>query len=388
MKTINIFVNTFPKISESFIYNKIESLVDSDYKINLIVTNKGDLSKIKHRNNLKIIKSPISKSRQISTLLVSFLSFSFWKIFVKRRFLFKESYKDFLFKKGLKIGNPDIIHFEFSGIGFQYLPYFNSIKNVKIVSSFRGTAEKLTPLVDEKRYKEFPFFLKALDVCHCVTMDMANDLEKFNICKDKIFINYPSINVNNFNFVSDYIPNFKDKVNIISVGRLHWIKGIDIALLALSKLKETGVKFSYTIVGEGVEYDKLLFLSKKLNLDKEVYFVGYKNASEVSSLLKQSQIFLLPSYSEGMSNSALEAMCSGIPVISTRSGGMEEAIIHTENGFLFDIGDVEALTSILIDVFNGVYDLDKIRFNANKTVMKKFRLKNQTDKFLELYKSL
>jgi len=393
MKTINIFVNSFPKISETFIYNKVKSLLQNDFKINLIVSKIENDSKdfyqdLSHFKNFKIVVAPINRAFDFRLLTRTFFSKYFWIITMRNNFSFKKSYKEFLHRKTLKLFNPDIIHFEFSGIGFQYLPFLDEIRDVRKVASFRGAAEKIKPLVDKKRYSDFPKFLKAIDAYHCVSGNMVEELVKFDLDRDKAMINYPSIDSENFDFLKNYVFNPEEEVKIISVGRLHWKKGIDIALLSLSKLKKEGYLFKYFLVGDGNEFEKLKFMVKNLNLENEVVFLGYKSSIEVSELLKQSQLFLLPSYSEGLSNSALEAMCSGIPIISSTAGGMSEAINDEINGFLFNTGDVNGLFLKLKIIFENKYDLRTVRLNAHKTIKEKFELKIQSYKFKKFYLEL
>ncbi len=390
MKTINIFVNSFPKISETFIYNKVKSLLENDFRINVITTRIESSSddfyqSLSHFENFNIVEAPINGAFNLSTLLKAIFSGKFWSTLIEKKFDFRSSYKEYLQKKTLKMFNPDIIHFEFSGIGFQYLPYLDDIEGVKKVSSFRGAAEKIKPLIDAKRFNEFPNFLKSLDAYHCVSNNMVDELEKFDIDRGKAFVNYPSIDSEKFEYSLEYSFNPNEQVKIISVGRLHWKKGIDIALLALSKLKKQGHFFKYYLVGDGFEFEKLKFMSKNLNLENEVVFLGYKSSVEVSQLLKESDLFLLPSYSEGLSNSALEAMCCGIPVVSSRAGGMNEAIDDDQNGFLFDLGDVDGLYLKLKAIFENTYDLEATRMNAHNTVKERFELKIQSEKFKQFY---
>jgi colanic acid/amylovoran biosynthesis glycosyltransferase len=393
MKTINIFVNSFPKTSETFIYNKVKMLLINGFKINLIVSEIEKNSTyfyedISEFNNFKIVLSPLSRTYALSNILRALISLKFWKLLLKSNFNIKLSYKSYLCKKTLNLFKPDIIHFEFSGIGFNYLHYLDELKGVKIVSSFRGAAEKIKPLTNKKRDTDFPLFLKKIDACHCVSIDMHNHLKRYSIDENKVFINYPSIDLSRFNYLNNYSFDLNKEIKIISIGRLHWKKGIDLALLSLYKLKQKGFNFTYTLVGDGPEYEKLKFMTENLGLGKEVKFLGFKSSKEVSTLLLNSNLFLLPSYSEGLANSALEAMSSGIPVIAAKAGGMEEAIIHEKSGFLFEIGDVDGLYNNLLKVFENNFDLNKIRLKARETVEKKFDIKIQSEKFKTFYQNL
>jgi colanic acid/amylovoran biosynthesis glycosyltransferase len=390
MKTINIFVNSFPKTSETFIFNKVLMLLKNGFKVNVItsvidVNSKLEIKELLIYKSFRIVLNPQKSRFTIPVLFKLLLSKNFLKVLFLNKGSLKKRYKDYLSLVTLKMFTPDIIHFEFSGLGFQYLHLFDKLEGVTLVSSFRGAAENITPLINSKRRLEFPNYLEKIDICHCVSKKMAFTLSKYGFDKSKEFINYPSIDIDKFKFIKEYDFNPKNTIKIISIGRLHWKKGIDIALLALSKLKKKGFNFTYTLVGDGGEYEKLKFLTSYFGLENEVKFVGYKSPQEVSDLLLKSQLFLLPSYSEGLANSALEAMSCGIPVISARAGGLEEAISHKESGLLFNVGDVEDLYSNLVSVFELSHNLKYIRKNARQTVENNFDLRIQSEKFKELY---
>src|SRR5206468_794394 len=84
-----------------------------------------------------------------------------------------------------------------------------------------------------------------------------------------------------------------------------------------------------------------------LKLHDHVELLGAKSRSEVKLLMENSDIYLLPSVYEGIANVALEAMSMELPVVSTRSGGMQEVITHEKDGLLADVYDHETLAQNL-----------------------------------------
>ncbi len=394
MKKINFFVNSFPKTSETFIYNKVKGLLENDFEITVIASSvvndeKGFYKSLNNFPNFNLVLAPISNPKNISYLIGAIVSPLFYIKLKQNSLNIKSAYKSFLKFKTLNYNNPDIIHFAFSGIGFNYLSELKELKNVKIGSSFRGAAEKIKPLINTKRAQKFPFFLKTIDYYHCVSFNMFKELEKYGADKSKLFVNYPSIDTQLFSFNKNYSLKNNSKIKLISVGRLHWKKGIDIALLTLQKLKKSGYNnFEYKIVGNGNEYEKLKFMVHNLQLQSNVTFLGFQPKNKISRLLKKSSVFLLPSYSEGLSNAALEAMCVGVPVVSAKAGGMQEAITHNKTGLLFEIGNVEELYLNLKAIFEENINLDKMRIEANRTVVNKFDLKIQKEKFNLFFKNL
>ena len=112
---------------------------------------------------------------------------------------------------------------------------------------------------------------------------------------------------------------------IVSVGRPHWIKGYEYALLACKLLKEKGIKFKYTIIGaEGNE--ELQYLRHDLGVQNEIQLLERMPQNDVFQYMQKASVLVLPSLAEGVPNVVVEAMALGVPVISTKCGGVDELI--------------------------------------------------------------
>jgi len=121
--------------------------------------------------------------------------------------------------------------------------------------------------------------------------------------------------------IEDFTNYDNNKVNFISMGRLTYQKGFDRLLLWLSNMESK--EFILRIIGNGPMEQELKDLVKKLNLSRQVIFLGYMD--NPWSLIAASDAFLLPSRWEGMPNAALESLVCGTPVIATsESGGIKE----------------------------------------------------------------
>ena len=124
----------------------------------------------------------------------------------------------------------------------------------------------------------------------------------------------------------------KEIKNIIFVGRLIYAKGVQDLIYAFSKINNKKLKL--TIVGNGPYKKDLEKLVKKLKLQNKIKLTGEKNKREVLNLLSKSDLFVNPSYSEGLPTSVLEAGAVGLPVIATDVGGTREVIINNKTGLL------------------------------------------------------
>lgn len=124
---------------------------------------------------------------------------------------------------------------------------------------------------------------------------------------------------------------FKQRVkfdgNIICVGRLEKEKGIDVILKALGLLKNEGITFKLDIYGTGSQYKKLIRLAHSLKLTKDVNFKGYVENKKLLNLLSNYSLFISHPISTGHVAEAFnmamaEAICSGLPSITSNCGGM------------------------------------------------------------------
>jgi glycosyltransferase involved in cell wall biosynthesis len=137
-------------------------------------------------------------------------------------------------------------------------------------------------------------------------------------------------------------------VQLICMARLIPRKGIELLIRACAELKRKGLDFRCHIVGEGPEEEHLKTLAAERNLLAAVLFHGRLERAAVAQLLPQCDIFVLPSYAEGMSNAALEAMACGLPLVLSDTGGTRELV--DGNGAIFPVGDQEILNQILVEL--------------------------------------
>jgi len=126
---------------------------------------------------------------------------------------------------------------------------------------------------------------------------------------------------------------------LVTVANLVPLKAIDVLIKALSKIPRTEL----IVIGEGPERERLERLSKELGLEGYVRFTGFISQEEVAKYLQSSSIFVLPSLTEGVPRSILEAMACGMFIIATRVGGIPDVVTEGRNGFLIEPSDVHAL---------------------------------------------
>lgn len=173
---------------------------------------------------------------------------------------------------------------------------------------------------------------------------------------------------------------------LISVGRLTNRKGFDILINALPSVIQKFPNTHLTIVGEGTERRTLEDLIDSLHLNESVALVGRK--SDVKEILLKSDIFILPSYTEGLPTVILEAIACGVPVIATRLPGVMELITDKQTGWLVEPGNVEELSRAMLNSMSSVDELVRIQRNAFEVLPDYYGFESTAQQYQQLYQRL
>lgn len=165
-------------------------------------------------------------------------------------------------------------------------------------------------------------------------------------------------------------PN-KEKL-LIHTSNFRKVKRVEDTIRIFHKVKQQ-VNSKLMLVGDGPERACVEELARKLNVEKDVMFLGKQDA--VEELLAIADLYLMPSESESFGLAALEAMACEVPVISSNTGGIPEINIHGDTGFLSDVGDVEEMAVNAIKILSNEDTLK--RFKTNSLIQaKKFDIAN------------
>jgi glycosyltransferase involved in cell wall biosynthesis len=130
---------------------------------------------------------------------------------------------------------------------------------------------------------------------------------------------------------------------LLYLGRLAVVKGLPILLQSLVSLKEIYPDVCLTLIGDGSDRVELEKLTEKLDLKDNVKFLGYKSQAEVREQMQLTDIFVLPSFAEGVPVSLMEAMAAGVPVVATQIAGVSELVDNGVSGYIVPPGDPKSL---------------------------------------------
>lgn len=396
---IAIVVNSFPVLSESFIFNKVMGLRAAGLDVTVVAHSRRNDSSMYAARLVSGPQPPViysvlsdSTKRALPSLLNVLLrhpaSLPLWQRTQKLYGSNTRALKAWLLALPIATGNFEIVHFEYSGLAVSYLDVFPLLPNTKLLTSCRGSAERVTPIANPERAAQLREVFERMSRVHCVSVDMLQTVQAYGLAAEKAFVNRPSIDATQFQRRQAYRAGSQGVYKLISTGRLHWIKGLEYALIAVRRLVNEGHFVQYDIVGSGSEEEKLRFAIAELNLGEHVHLHGRRPAEEVRLMLEEADIYLLPSLSEGISNAALEAMAMEMPVVSALAGGMAEAITDGREGFLVPAWDAKALADQLKVLLNDSELCRRMGQAGRHRIEEQFNLQRQIDCFVDEYRKL
>jgi sugar transferase (PEP-CTERM/EpsH1 system associated) len=233
------------------------------------------------------------------------------------------------------------------------------------------------------------WLFRSMDINLTVSSELKNKIQQeFSLSLDNF---KPIINgVDSHVFNPKLSSSIRSELNILnediiigSVGRLVSVKNYPSLIKAFSELYKNNAHTHLVLAGDGPERSALEQLTNKLNLKDRIHFLGSRN--DIPNVMNGFDLFVLPSFSEGLSNTLLEAMSCGVPVIASQVGGNPEIVKANVSGVLYPSNDVEALSSILCKLCNSPSEIKKLSKLAREHIVNHYSLKSMVDNYEAVY---
>jgi len=281
---------------------------------------------------------------------------------------------------------PDILHIQWAK-DIQHYAFLKNAYGIKIILSLLGSHINYSPIANKQLAAEYRKWFPKLDAFHAVSEAIKIEAQKYNAILNKTVVIRSPIPELFFDaykpFVIERNQNF---IKLVSVGRFHWVKGITYAVHAVAILKQRGYNVCYTIIGGETPSEEILFLIEDLGLQNDIHLIPGIDQELLIELLKNQNIFILPSIMEGIANVVLEAMAIGLPVLSTDCGGMSEVVKTSETGWLLPKRSASAIADGVENIIATKEDeLHSITKNAHNLVKRFYSANNSIDEFSKLY---
>lgn len=386
---IGLVLPSVPAYSETFFRNKIIGLQRHGCEVILFV---NSVKKNNDYLNCTIVNAPELSGNilkvGISTLKQVFKaiffnpkkSYTLYKLNKKDGISITENIKQVLANQFILSHTVDWLHF---GFGTMALGRENIARVIgaKMAVSFRGFDIGIYPLKHPNCYKEL---FKKVDKIHVISDDLTDLLYKSGLSKEKQIVKItPAIDTS---FFTPVTKTDNSILQLSTIARLHWKKGLEYTLEALSKLKNEGIEFEYTIIGDGIEKERLLFAAYQLGIKENVNFAGKLSPSEVKEELEKTDIYLQYSIQEGFCNAVLEAQAMGLLCIVSNAEGLSENVLDKQTGWVVEKRKPALLAEKIKDVMLlSPSEKQKIKTNAIRRVQQEFNLEKQQKEFLEFY---
>jgi sugar transferase (PEP-CTERM/EpsH1 system associated) len=177
-----------------------------------------------------------------------------------------------------------------------------------------------------------------------------------------------------------------DPLYIGTVGNLRPVKNQALLLQAMQQVCARYSHARVVIIGDGPLREPLGHLAETLGIDKQVHFLGAR--AEIPELLNAMDIFVLPSLSEGLPMSVLEAMGCGLPVVATRVGGIPEVVVDGQTGLLVASEDAQQLAGALETLVQQADTRMTLGQQGRRRVVVHFSLQRMVREYQTLYESL
>jgi L-malate glycosyltransferase len=174
---------------------------------------------------------------------------------------------------------------------------------------------------------------------------------------------------------------------LISIGRLVKRKGFEYSLTALSQLLIKNKNISYIVIGTGPEADKLKKLVISLHIDKNVYFFGNVSEEEKYQYLSIADVYVLPSLHEGFGICLMEAMYSGLPIVTTDNGGQTDFLVDGKNGIFVPTHNSSKLSEKIWKLIEDANLRSTFSLN-NRLKIKQYYIEEISKRYEELYREL
>ena len=289
----------------------------------------------------------------------------------------------------IRINNISIVHTHDFYTNVFGMAAAKLARNVKKIASKRETGCRTRA----QEFTERQAFRLADQILANAEKVKASLIEK-GVPAEKISVVYNGLDLQRLTPAPDFcrcqalkefnLPNDEQIKFITMVANLrNEVKNPRMFLRVAARVKNQFPQARFLLAGEGELTDEMKKTASELGLEREVFFLG--RCSKIAELLAVSDICVLTSKTEGFSNSILEYMAAGKPVVATDVGGASEAIREGETGFLVESDDDKTMAMRLVELLNDTEKAVRLGIKGCETAEKKFSLAAQIEKTLELY---
>ena len=338
---IGIVLAKPPGYTETFFRSKITGLQKKGFKVDLYCQeNKNGFSLCPVHTRPRLSGNP---ALQFVYILYSYLTLissignimRFIKLEKGEKTPSSKIFKKIYLNAHILKAKADWLHFGFATMALERELIAEAI-GAKMAVSFRGFDIDVYPLKYPGCYR---LIWKKVDKVHSISQYLLNQAITLGLPQDKPNqIISPAVDLKKFSNIPTTFTVNHHRLKIITVARLHWIKGIDLLMATAENLRKRNIDFSWIIVGAGdkKEEERYRYHMYEKKLEKHVIFSGALSHAETIQKINDADVYVQTSLSEGFCNAVLEAQALGKVCIAFSVGGLPENIENGTTGWLVD----------------------------------------------------
>lgn len=407
---VAFMVTTFPRLSETFVLSQITGLIDRGHEVDIFADRPSGEPKVHPdveryqlqartrylnpahsmpRNKLRRVREGLHFAlrqlpRNARPLLQALNVAQHGKEAASLRLLYTV-------RPFLEAAPYDVVHCHFGPNGQRalFLKQLGALQG-RLITSFHG--HDVSAYIKKQGVDVYQKLFAQGDMFLPISERMRADLVRMGCCEQRTQVHRMGIDVRAFTLVPRTLDG--GPVRLLSVARLVEKKGIEYAIRAVAQSAKRGVRLEYTIVGDGQLREPLARLIDELQASETIKLIGWRHQEEVAQLMRQAHLLLAPSVTaangdqEGIPVVLMEALASGMPVLTTNHSGIPELVSENESGFLVPERDVEALAERLCYLIEHPERWAAMGQIGRRHVEEQFDTERLNDRLVELYQQL
>jgi colanic acid/amylovoran biosynthesis glycosyltransferase len=400
---IAFFTRYFPKVSETFIINQVTNLIDRGHDVTVFASKKPDENVIHDSVAEYDLFDRTVYSEKPSTYLEGI------RLLGKFSGVIATKYPSHLreIQRSLKLGREaparlanfhrfmahdeifDLCHAHFGTVGRQWEFVADLPEQGPFVTTCYGT--DVTGFPHPNRYDWYDGFWERCDLAIGITQYIRSRMIMLG-CPEKKSIKHP-IGIDTTRFDWNMRTYDGGPLRIVSVARHAKKKGLRYGIEAVADCIDAGMDIEYQIAGDGELRPELERLVRQRGISDEVNLLGWIPQSEVSQILQESHLFMLPSVTarsgdtEGQALVLQEAQATGVPVIATYHDGIPEGVAERWTGRLVPEREPESLADA-IKFFHDNPEIVQEYSRNTADYIERFDNKRLLDRQVDLYRNL
>jgi glycosyltransferase involved in cell wall biosynthesis len=290
-------------------------------------------------------------------------------------------------KKIIKAENPDIINIHTPVPGIGDIAALAAKGKPIVVTYHAGSMRKHKIFVDICIWLYEHFFMQCL-LKRAVKIACPSDFVRLNFLGKFIYKSVtitPAVDTSVFKLRPERKTQYPSILFVAGLNRADQHKGLQYLLEAMSELRKKISNIHLIVVGEGgmrSEYEQRV---KNLGLEEAVVFTGRLSGEKLAEQYQCAHFFVLPTLNESFSMVILEAMASGLPVVSTNVGGVPTLVSNNETGFLVEAGDGPAVTQKILELIENSQLAADFGNKGRNKVLAGFDWGRRAEKYHEIF---